>query len=272
MESNSLELLHSIQLDMLVKFDKICEDNNLTYFLDSGTALGAVRHKGFIPWDDDVDVGMPREDYDKLIELGRKGLPDNLFVQTYESDPAYMMPFAKIRLGNSYFPEKGGYVDKMKYQGIYIDVFPYDKVPANAEQATRRVKKSRLLYFLSVFSRRDYPGRKLPQLVVSRFLHHLSDRKILYLHKKYDKFCTKYNVYGTSVMTCFCWRISQRNTFFFNEKELFPTEKTVFEGKELSVVHDTNTYLTKMFGDYMVLPSEEDRKSHLIGSFEYNVS
>ena len=107
MESDSLELLHKVQLDMLVKFDRICAEHGLAYFLDSGTALGAVRHGGFIPWDDDVDVAMPRADYEKLLEIGARGLPDQLYLQTYETDPAYMMPFAKIRLGNTFFPEPG---------------------------------------------------------------------------------------------------------------------------------------------------------------------
>lgn len=267
MESNSIELLHSIHLDMLVKFDKICEENGLTYFLDSGTALGAVRHHGFIPWDDDVDVGMPREDYNRLLELGEKGLPDNLFVQTYENDPGYMMPFAKIRLGDTFFPEAAVDVRKMKYQGIYIDVFPFDKIPSDTRKAIRHIKKSRFWYFVSVFSRRNYPGKKIPQKVLSYVLHHTSYKTVIKLHKHYDRFCTKYNTEDTKFYTCFCWRISQRRIYIFEEVEMFPTIKLSFEGKMLRMMQNPHAYLKKMFGDYLTLPPENERKAHLSGSF-----
>lgn len=267
MESDSIELLHSIQLDMLVKFDKICEENGLTYFLDSGTALGAVRHHGFIPWDDDVDVGMPREDYNKLLKLGEKGLPDNLFVQTYKNDPAYMMPFAKVRLGDTFFPEAAVDVRKMKYQGIYMDVFPFDRLPDNSRKAIRRVKQSRYWYYFSVYSRRDFPGIKRSQQIVARLLKKLPDNAVIRIHKFYDRFCSKYNSKNTNTWTCFCWRMSQQKMYFFENVDLFPTTKTKFEGKELSIMHTPHSYLTKMFGDYSKLPPENERKPHLSGFF-----
>ena len=268
MESLSLDLLHSVQLDLLVEFDRICEDNGLSYFLDSGSALGAVRHHGFIPWDDDVDVGMPRDDYDKLLEIGTKGFPGNLFLQTYETDPNYPMPFAKIRLGGTFFPEKGNSFNKLKYQGIYIDVFLFDKVPDNPKKAERRIRFSRFWYFVSVFSQRDYPGKKPLQWLLSFLLHHLPGKSITELHKYYDCFCTKYNSIDTGILTCFCWRISQRGTYLFNEFELFPTKTIEFEGKRLRIMNSAHVYLTKVYGNYAVLPPEEERKSHLVGSFK----
>ena len=267
-ESESLELLHAVQLDLLVKFDSLCKKHNLAYFLDSGTALGAVRHGGFIPWDDDVDVGMPRDDYDRLIAIGMKGLPGNLFLQTTETDPAYVMPFAKIRLGNTVFPDKGKNFKNLKYKCIYIDVFPFDKVPENPKQAIRRIKESRFWYFVSVFSRRDYPGKKIPQKVLSYLLHKSSNRMIIRLRQYYDSYCRKYNASDSGYMTCFCWRVSQRHVVLFRTEELLPTKRICFEGKELSIMHNANIYLTKMFGDYRVLPPEEDRKSHLVGPFQ----
>lgn len=267
-ESESLDLLHAVQLDLLVKFDRICKEQNLVYFLDSGTALGAVRHGGFIPWDDDVDVGMPRDDYERLIAIGMKGLPDNLFLQTTETDPAYVMPFAKIRLGNTVFPDKGKNFKSLKYKGIYIDVFPFDKVPENSKQAVRRIKKSRFWYFVSVFSRREYPGKKIPQKVLSCLLQRLPDRIITKFRRYYDSYCMKYNSVETNIMTCFCWRISQRKTYLFKKGELLPTKRVLFEGKELKIMNNPHAYLTKMFGDYHILPPEEDRKAHLVGPFQ----
>ncbi|SKC41501.1 lipopolysaccharide cholinephosphotransferase [Bacteroidales bacterium WCE2004] len=263
MESTSFELLHSIQLDMLVKFDKLCSDNNLVYFLDSGTAIGAVRHMGFIPWDDDIDVAMPRKDYNRLLEISASALPENLYLQTYETDPNYMYPFGKIRLGRSFFPDIE--VEKLKFQGIYIDIFPYDKVPANATLAAMRIKISRLLWFISVFSRRHYPGKNLVLRAASTFAHRLSVEGTRRLFRFYDRFCAKYNSRSTEKWTCYCWNMSQHNVYLFDQSELFPTNSTLFEGKELKVVHDTDSYLTKMYGDYHSLPPEEKRKSHLKG-------
>ena len=267
MESSSLELLHSAQLNLLIEFDRLCKNNKLTYFLDSGTALGAVRHGGFIPWDDDVDVAMPRKDYDLLLEIGKKGLPNNLFLQTFETDPAYMMPFAKIRQGNTYFPEKGRGYEKLKYQGLYIDVFPYDRVPENPRKAKRRIRQSRIWYYVSVFSRRDYPGKKRPLILFTRFLHSLPDGIVKRFRLFYERFCTKYNSRSSNVLTCYCWRISQRSTYLFKESELLPTKTILFEGKELCIMRNPHVYLTKMFGDYNTLPPVEERKTHLAGPF-----
>ncbi len=268
MESDSLELLHKVQLDMLVKFDRICAEHGLAYFLDSGTALGAVRHGGFIPWDDDVDVAMPRADYEKLLEIGARGLPDQLFLQTYETDPAYMMPFAKIRLGNTFFPEPVKAYEKLKYRGIYIDVFPFDRIPADAAEARRAIRKSRRLYFVSVFSRRAYPGKKIPQKVVSFVLHQLPDGFVRKLHKRYERYCTQFRETDAPWMTCFCWRMSQRSEYLFKESELLPTREVLFEGKPLRIMADPHAYLTKMYGDYRTLPPEDKRKSHLNGTFQ----
>lgn len=265
MESNSLELLHTVQLDMLVKFNKFCKENNLTYFLDSGSALGAVRHNGFIPWDDDVDIAMPRDDYNRLKELGEIGLPDNLYFQTYRNDSHYMCPFGKIRLGDSYFPDID--VDKMKYQGIYIDVFPYDRVPDNHLRATIRVKISRILWFICTFSRRRYPGKNLFSCLLSSMLHRLSNRGKLKLYELYDWYCTRYDMKNTKTWTCFSWNMSQYHTYFFSQEELFPTDSIVFEGKELKIMRNAHSYLTKMYGDYSVPPPEEKRRSHLKGRY-----
>ena len=251
----------------MARFDKFCQENHLNYFLDSGTALGAVRHRGFIPWDDDVDMGMLREDYDKLLALGTRDLPDNLFLQTYETDSAYMMPFAKIRLGDTYFPEKQAGYEKFKYQGIYIDIFPYDRVPEDAEKAARFIKRSRFWYYVSVFCRRDYPGRKLPQKVFTFFLHKLSDKTVDALRRRYDRYCRKYNASNSGMRTCLCWRISQRHVYLFKESELLPTTRTVFEGIELNLMAQPDAYLSIMFGDYMSLPPENQRIIHLNGPF-----
>ena len=120
-----------LMTEILKEVHKICEKHNIKYFLDAGTLIGAVRHKGFIPWDDDLDIGMLREDYRKFLEIAKKELPDNLFLQTFDSDEnydIYQVP-CKIRYNNTLFIQKVIAENPDMHNGIYIDVLPYDSLP-----------------------------------------------------------------------------------------------------------------------------------------------
>lgn len=117
--------LQKYGLKILSEFHNICEANNIKYILDYGTLLGAVRHKGFIPWDDDIDVAMTREDFNKFQELASKLLPENMFLQTNESDENYYNTFAKIRIPDNNYIEKA--VEHFDHvHGPWIDIFIYD--------------------------------------------------------------------------------------------------------------------------------------------------
>ena len=111
-------------LEMLETIDAICKKHHIPYWLSSGTLLGAARHKGFIPWDDDLDIELLRKDYLKLMEILPQELPDNLVLQNNETDPNYIFIFAKVRDRNSYMEEYGSYDRIFKERGIYIDIFP----------------------------------------------------------------------------------------------------------------------------------------------------
>ena len=115
--------LQQKELDLLKEFVKFCELHNLTYFLIGGTLLGAIRHLGFIPWDDDIDVGMPRPDYDRFCELAEKHFVGDIFFQSYRSDKGYPYIFSKLRNSNTTFIEKI-YRHVPMNHGVYIDIFP----------------------------------------------------------------------------------------------------------------------------------------------------
>ena len=123
--NNDLNELKRIELEMLKTFIKICKKHNFMYFLVGGTCLGSVRHGGFIPWDDDIDVGMPRSDYNKFIKIASEELPGNMFLQTFFTDEQYPCAFAKIRNNDTTFIEKGLRKSNINH-GIYIDIFPLD--------------------------------------------------------------------------------------------------------------------------------------------------
>ena len=123
-----IEKLKGIELQLLDAFVSACEQLNIDYYILAGTLIGAVRHKGFIPWDDDIDIGMFRKDYDIFLEEGQKLLPKDVFLQTFITDKEYPTYFAKLRKSNTTFIEKS--VSKLKMNhGVYLDIFPLDYFP-----------------------------------------------------------------------------------------------------------------------------------------------
>ncbi len=120
------EIVREKQVYILDSVAEICEKHKLTYWLDGGTLLGAVRHKGFIPWDDDIDIGLMRNDYEKLITILTDELPNDLAIQSRQTDSKYKFPFVKIR--DRYSQVEDGF----KYNGIFIDIFPFDLMPQSA--------------------------------------------------------------------------------------------------------------------------------------------
>lgn len=156
-QNDKLRIIQQIEYEILKKLDKICSVNNIEYFLIGGTALGAKRHGGFIPWDDDIDVGMTRDNYNKFINLEEKEFGDDILLQTPYNDGPSPFPYAKLRRKNTKFVEYCNRNIKMK-QGIYIDIFPYDNIPDNEflrKRQFHRVKKWTELYVNR--QKPDYP-------------------------------------------------------------------------------------------------------------------
>ena len=142
----------AIELDLLREFKRVCEKYNLTYYAYAGTLLGAVRHKGFIPWDDDIDVCMPRKDYDLLTKVYADEFKSPYFMQTPHTDKNYAYSFAKIRNINTCFASKT-FIENPMNQGIFLDVFPLDYSDSNV--ALRRKKIEELIKYCSAFMSKD---------------------------------------------------------------------------------------------------------------------
>lgn len=125
------ELLRKVQIEQLElakEIKRVCEILNIPYFLDAGTLLGAIRHEGFIPWDDDLDMGMLRSAYDKFLKEAPAVLGEEYFLQTWHSDLNYGLPFAKLRKNNTVYKEEAAQ-NSGAHCGFYVDIFPYDVYP-----------------------------------------------------------------------------------------------------------------------------------------------
>ena len=139
--SSKMKKLWAVELDLLAELDRVCKKHNLQYFADSGTLLGAVRHKGFIPWDDDIDVVMLREDYDYLIQKCAGEFKHPYFLQSAYTDDGYLRTHAQLRnsMTTMMLPNEAM---KVKFnQGVFLDVFPLDYLPENERDIKRKVKK-----------------------------------------------------------------------------------------------------------------------------------
>lgn len=265
---NDLQKLQQIDLQTLKEFIKICDKNNLRYMALGGTMLGAVRHQGFIPWDDDIDIGMPREDYEKFINCCHKELPDNYQIRNFKNDEIYKYYITRILDMNYPIIEiRNKDVEKNTY--ISIDIFPLDGLPKNTllkkihefKVMWHRAKMS-IGYIDTIDKNRERPFfEKLIISIITRVpIDKLIDPnkekyKIDSLLKKYD-FNESY--YFSNLMGA------------YRTKEVFPKNyignysNYLFEDIEIKGVENYSGYLKDMYGDYMTIPSEENisRKTH----------
>lgn len=241
-------------LDILKMFDKVCREHNLRYCLVGGTLIGAVRHKGFIPWDDDLDVSMPRPDYELLIKNCKEWLPAPYELVCAENDPNYPLPFAKIQDANSTLIER-----KHLYYlgGLYMDIFPYDAWPdgkaARWWQATQYAWLKQCLYLIhrDPYRHGHGPSSWAPLLVRKLYTMQGLQRRIRKVLTKYDYAKAHY---ASSYTDGLKGVLPKRITDGYSPYE--------FEGEQMMGISNYDEYLTHQYGDYMKIPPEEKRIQH----------
>lgn len=246
------------ELDMLKLFISICDDNNLLYFAVGGTCLGAIRHKGFIPWDDDIDVALPRPDYDKFIKIAQGLMPKNYFLQTHNTDKDYRNDFAKIRDSSTTFIESSATKLKINH-GVAIDIFPIDGTPADKKEIdSLRKHKTRVKRYVAkdlVLANRPL-SKKVICKVASLLCHFSTSKMLNKLENRYRQFH-----YETSdIVICHggAWGDKERCPKAQYGKGVFVD----FEGIKVRVPEKYDEYLTQKYGDYMTPPPESQRKPH----------
>lgn len=245
-------------LEMLKDFDKYCEANHIQYFLAGGNVLGAVRHKGFIPWDDDIDVYLTRENYDKLLNTFENN--EKYYLQKDTVD--FPLQYSKLRLNGTTFIEDVGYRRKYKklHQGLFIDIFPLDKVSTNKFQSKLQKLFSNILIAQSLAVR----GYK--RITVKKFILMFMTILLLPLRSYFYNYVKKFNSDENCKQYCDYYGLVKK-VYFKKENVENIKEKLQFEDASFYVMTDYIQYLTDTYGDFMQLPSKEQQQAAIHAKF-----
>ena len=241
-------------MQILDDFVRICEENELRYCLCGGTCIGAVRHKGFIPWDDDIDVKMPRKDFEKFVLITSQEEGTDFFLDYHSTNPFYGHNFAKYCKKNTTFIEPNGL-----QQAIYIDVFAQDKVPGPDFTAKSQIPTIiHKLDALLTVRREGLEGRDLKTRIIYYVTRWIPSKSIFKWEKKlmthFENTDAKYYLnYGSRYDFV-------KETIPIIEFE--PYTQLEFEGKMYNVPRNWDLYLSRIYGDYMTLPPVEKRVTH----------
>lgn len=251
-EGTPLHEAQQVMLDILLEFDRVCKKHNLTYWIDFGTLLGAVRHQGFVPWDDDIDVSMPTQDFRRFQELGTQELQEGFFLQNEKTDPGSDMSggIFKIRKDNTFFVNDFDNFRRDYHKGIAIDVFesvPYPTLPKKTFHFIRRRIQKSYGFF------RYNPPLNFKN-ICCYFIYPISNVifaglwKLICKIKKNDRELTPINrlIYGYPSL----------------QSAIYPVGEIEFCGHKVPCPHDPDTRLRDMYGDYMQLPPKDKWRVH----------
>lgn len=262
---STTEFLQKKELDMVKEFVQICEKHNLKYFMAGGTFLGAVRHKGFIPWDDDIDLGMYREDYEQFLKIAEKELELPYKIQTYHNCATHHYYFSHI-VDTRYKVRRMGSLDKRE-EYIWIDIFPYDGLPNGI--------RGNLIYLKLLFYRFCYHMAYFEKINIARKDRAVWQKIVLELLKIVYKVCRfdkhkwreKIDILLKKQDIDKCEKIMSFMGVKL-QKEIFPKKiyddlvNYQFENMNLKGPVEYDRVLKQMYGDYMSLPPVEKRVSH----------
>lgn len=261
MDKKTLRSVQLVQLEILKEFDRVCKKNNIPYILSSGTLLGAVRHKGFIPWDDDLDVDMTRENYEKFLKcIG--DFDENYSVQNWHTDRQFALPFTKIRKNNTVFREMNSV--GLKNNGIYIDVFPWDKTDGSRSEKYR-FRRQILSYLILLHNEPAYviPDQtaKLRLLLSVVSVPFRGEKGRARLIERYEKRATKYEHLDSDYKYFENTAATRIGDWQLEPSVFAETAPLAFEDGEFPCPVEYDKYLSMSYGDYMTPPPEGQREN-----------
>lgn len=270
-QGKQLKELQSCELEILKDFIEVCKKLNLTWYMCGGSCLGTIRHEGFIPWDDDIDVCMPRKDYDIFCKKAQPLLKKNYFLQTYKTDPEYSMGYAKIRASNTTFIESSCKTHNINH-GVFIDIFQLDNYCPNRKCLNFKNKFFMDLIRLLISRTYSYPivvekttKYKIHEKVALVFY---KNKTIQELNQEADKIAKSHKNNGTFYKVFH--GPGDRDIYY--RKDLFGSPQTkLFAGIKVNVPEKYDEYLTRFYGDYMQLPPKEKRIAHhFVDKIDFN--
>lgn len=233
-DGSPLRCYQQRMLEMLKYFDEICRKNGISYWITYGNCLGVARHGGFIPWDDDIDVEMLREDYLKLEKVFKE--TDKYVLQTWKNDPAYYHSYAKMRDKCSLIKETGD--DNFKYRGAFIDVFVIEKSTVFCRKIYKHLRWN-YMYKLAKSEKNKFLFRFAKYL----YIHSIPICRLLFSCLPSSKLGP---VWGVSSVD----EVRELN-------DIFPLKRAFFDGVEVNIPNNIDNFLKKLYGDYMKLPPED---------------
>ena len=245
-EGTTLRKAQLRMLEILVEVDKICKKHNIQYWLDFGTLLGAVRHGGFIPWDDDLDIALFKKNYKRLCNILKEELPEQFVLQDESTEDKYCLKFAKVRDKNSYF-EDADFMPQFEEKGIFIDIFPIEKF------GSIQIKKMVEFFYGRSFRRiKGVAIKKQSEVIIAYIIWPLA------------------NVF-VSIGKCIS-RLIPNGLYSYSygiplfskclKKDILPCQHINFEGISFPAPNNYENYLRLHYGDFMKLPPEEKRMVH----------
>ena len=260
MKNNDLKKLQKFELDILLEVVNFCDNNSIKYFLIGGTLLGAIRHNGFIPWDDDIDIGMFRDDYEKFLDLFPSYVSNkNLYIQNKRNTPSVPYLFSKIRLKDSVAIDRETQYAKFK-KGIFIDVFPLDKVPEKDNLSLLFTYKLITLLKIITLYKTGFKSLKYPLL--DFFLKYVSlTLNMTFANYLFEKFMLNFNNKNSNYITSF-------GSGFHYTKQRFLIDDygngilKDFEGHMFNIPNNFQKILTQLYGDFKKVPSRDKQISH----------
>lgn len=259
MDRAMLRKVQLTQLEILREVDRVCRENGIKWFLCCGTLLGAVRHQGFIPWDDDLDIGMLRTDYEQFCLLAPEKLNPRFCVQSWYTEPEYPLPFAKVRMRNTLYVEEKSV--PFRENGFYIDVFPFDYAPEHPEEQAAHAGKLNDLFRLKLMKSGYKPWLEKDRINWKKRLGYIFYQLKAKSHSQ-ESLAKLYDELAAAVPEgdLLCRQRGLRKLECYPAQWFRHLGTCCFEGEQFPVPGEYDAVLRAQFGEYMILPPEDQRE------------
>lgn len=261
MERELLRKVQLVQLEIAKEIKRVCEENDIRYFLADGSFLGAVRHGGFIPWDDDMDIGMLRCDYEKFCRIAPEKLKPEYCLQTWYTEKNYGLPFGKVLKRNTVYLENKK-SRRLQENGFYVDIFPYDYVPEDPEQQKQLAAQLLSIYRVKLMKCGYQPWMENDSIIWKKRLGYLYYQlRSLFvsqsnLARDYDTLAV-----ATANSQVVCEQSALQHPDYYDCTCVEELTDYNFEGETFKGPKDYHKYLSALYGDYMQLPPEDQREN-----------